>query len=241
MIRIGIAGATGRMGKAMISLLEGGHYPNLKLMRAFVSGKNPSNGKPLNESVTYEIVSESLLKNIDVFIDFTKPGATMQFLPLLREFHCPTIIGTTGYSQEQREEIKKLSESVAVLFAPNTSIGVNVLLSLLETTTKLLPKTFTPHIVEVHHNDKKDAPSGTAKQLSETIKAARDDVTIESIRGGDVIGEHTVLFLGEGERLELTHRATSRTIFARGALEAAQWIVTQKPGLYSMKDLLTGC
>ncbi len=238
MIHLAIAGAAGRMGKAMISLLEAGNYPNLKLSRAFVSEADPLREKHLNESVRYETISENSLKNIDVFVDFTEPGATMRFLPLLREFRCPAVIGTTGYSKEQKEEIKKLSESQAVLLAPNTSIGVNVLISLLESAAKLLPKTFTPHIVEVHHRDKKDAPSGTAKQLSETVKAVRGDVTVESIRGGDVIGEHTILFLGEGERLELTHRAASRTIFARGALEAAQWIITQKPGLYSMKHFL---
>lgn len=249
--RLGIAGAAGRMGKAMISELQAGNYPNLKLVGAFVSGMDPLRGKHLNESVRYETVSESSLKNIDVFIDFTEPNATLQFLPLLREFRCPAVIGTTGHSKEQKEEIKKLSESQAVLLAPNTSIGVNVLISLLENAVSLLPKTFTPHIVEIHHRDKKDAPSGTAKQLSETIREARKeilrafspqndphDVTVESIRGGDVMGEHTILFLGEGERLELTHRAASRTIFARGALEAAQWIITQKPGLYSMKDFL---
>lgn len=259
MIHLAIAGAAGRMGKAMISLLEAGNYPNLKLVRAFVSAVDPLRGKHLNESVRYETVSESSFKNIDVFVDFTEPGATLQFLPLLREFRCPAVIGTTGYSKEQKEEIKNLSEFQAVLLAPNTSIGVNVLISLLENAVSLLPKTFTPHIVEVHHRDKKDAPSGTAKQLSETIREARKeilrafspqndphfspqndphDVTVESIRGGDVIGEHTILFLADGERLELTHRATSRTIFARGALEAAQWIITQKPGLYSMKDFL---
>lgn len=253
MIHLAIAGAAGKMGKAMISLLEAGNYPNLKLVRAFVSATDPLRGKYLDESIRYETVSENSLKNIDVFIDFTEPGATLQFLPLLREFRCPAVIGTTGYSKEQKEEIKNLSESQAVLLAPNTSIGVNVLMSLLENAVKLLPKTFTPHIIEVHHRDKKDAPSGTAKQLSETIREARKeilrafspqndphDVTVESIRGGDVIGEHTILFLADGERLELTHRAASRTIFARGALEAAQWIIAQKPGLYSMKDFLEG-
>ncbi|MEK7791216.1 MAG: 4-hydroxy-tetrahydrodipicolinate reductase [Deltaproteobacteria bacterium] len=238
--RLGIAGAAGRMGKAMISELQAGNYPNLKLVRTFVSEGDPLRGKYLNESVRYETVSESSLKNIDVFIDFTEPDATLQFIPLLREFRCPAVIGTTGHSKEQKEEIKKLSKSQAVLLAPNTSIGVHVLISLLENAAKLLPKTFTPHIIDVHHRDKKDAPSGTAKQLSETIRAVRNDVTIESIRGGDVMGEHTILFLGEGERLELTHRAASRTIFARGALEAAQWLITQKPGLYSMKDFLEG-
>lgn len=236
MIRIGIAGATGRMGRAMISALK--DYPQLRLEKAFVSEKDSLNGQRLNESVVYETVSDHSLKSIDVFIDFTEPEATMRFLPLLREFRCSAVIGTTGFSAEQKEAIQKCSESIAILFAPNTSIGVNVLISLLEQATQLLPKTFTPHILEVHHHDKKDAPSGTAKQLSETIKTIRDDVKIESIRGGDVVGEHTILFLGEGERLELTHRATSRIIFARGALTAAQWLASQKPGLYSMKDVL---
>ena len=146
--------------------------------------------------------------------------------------------------RKQKKEIQKLSQLVPVLLAPNMSIGINVLLDLVQRAAELLPHKFSPHIIEIHHPHKKDAPSGTALELKKKIlRGAQDDkknIPIESLRGGDVVGEHTVLFLGPGERLELKHNATSRSIFARGALQAAQWITHQKPGLYSMKDVLEG-
>ena len=230
MITVGIAGSQGKMGSALQALLKKDDFPNLKYGISF--DKNA----PL---------SLSSAQTIDVLIDFTEPKATMSFLPILKELKKALVIGTTGFSEEEKNEIQKLSQTLPIVLSPNMSIGINVLFDLVQRATKLLPVEFSSHILEIHHTHKKDSPSGTAKKLKEEIlraSSAQDDpvIPIESIRGGDVIGEHTVFFLSAGERLELTHRATSRDIFARGALKAAEWLVHQKPGLYSMQDVLEG-
>lgn len=222
MIVVGISGSQGKMGSALQALLKKENFPNLVCSSLF--DKNA----PL---------SLSSAQSIDVLIDFTEPKATLNFLPILKELKKAIVIGTTGFSEEEKNEIRKLSQSVPVVFSPNMSIGVNVLFDLVQSAAKLLPAEFSSHIIEIHHPHKKDVPSGTALKLKNEIQRP---VSIESIRGGDVVGEHTVYFLSQGERLELTHRATSRTIFARGALKAAEWIVKQKPGLYSMQDVLEG-
>ena len=227
MTSIGILGAHGKMGQELQSLLKKGEFPNLTCAALF------DKDSPL---------SLSRAQAIDVFIDFTESKATLSFLPILKELKKSIVIGTTGFTDEQKKEIHTLSHTVPIVLAPNMSIGVNVLLVLVQRAAELLPKEFSSHIIETHHPHKKDAPSGTALKLKEEIlRSAQDDkknVPIESIRGGDVVGEHTVLFLGPGERLELKHNATSRSIFARGALQAAEWITHQKPGLYSMKEVI---
>ena len=250
MISVGILGASGKMGKELISLLLSNAYPNLILKCAFVAVQSSLKNKKITDAITYETLSLETLKNIDVLIDFSECSATLHCLPLLRELRKPAVIGTTGFSDMQKSEIKKLAEAVPVVFSPNTSLGVNALFQLVQKASQLLPKDFSPNILEIHHADKKDAPSGTAKKLKEEILRGirslggpQDDkknISIESIREGDVIGEHTVFFLSSGERLELTHRATSRDIFARGALKAAEWLVHQKSGLYDMQDVLEG-
>jgi 4-hydroxy-tetrahydrodipicolinate reductase len=151
------------------------------------------------------------------------------------------VIGTTGHSQEQRRLIEKTAQSLPVVFASNFSIGVNVLFWLTRKAAEQLGGDFDAEIIETHHTMKKDAPSGTAKTLAEILKAAKktpSEIPVQSIREGDVVGEHTVIFSGPSERLELTHRAASREIFALGALRAAKWIIDQPPGLYSMQDVL---
>ena len=229
MTSIGILGAQGKMGQELQLLLQKGEFHNLKCGALF------DKDSPF---------SLSHAKALDVFIDFTESKATLSFLPILKELKKPIVIGTTGFTDEQKKEIQKLSQLVPVVLAPNMSIGINVLLDLVQRAAELLPHKFSPHIIEIHHPHKKDAPSGTALELKKKIlRGAQDDkknIPIESLRGGDVVGEHTVLFLGPGERLELKHNATSRSIFARGALQAAQLITHQKPGLYSMKDVLEG-
>ncbi len=238
MISVGILGSQGKMGNALQSLLQEGAFPNLKCMGLF--DKNA----PL---------SLSSAKSLDVLIDFTEPKATLSLLPILKELKKAMVIGTTGFSEGEKNEIRKLSQSVPVVLSPNMSMGVNVLFDLVQRAATLLPSEFSPHILEIHHPHKKDAPSGTALKLKEEIlraSGAQDDksntqddkknVPIESIRRGDVVGEHRVYFLGSGERIELAHQATSRTIFARGALQAAEWVVQQRPGLYSMQDVLKG-
>jgi 4-hydroxy-tetrahydrodipicolinate reductase len=157
------------------------------------------------------------------------------------QYRQPLVIGTTGHSAEQRSVIEKTAEFLPVVFASNFSVGVNALFALTKRAGDIFGDEFRAEIVETHHRMKKDAPSGSAKTLAEILSKAQnitDQVPIQSIREGDVVGEHTVIFSGPGERLELTHRARSREIFARGALRAAEWVIGKPPGLYAMQDVL---
>jgi 4-hydroxy-tetrahydrodipicolinate reductase len=184
---------------------------------------------------------EPAMKNCDVAIDFSNANAITEVSAAALQHRKPLVIGTTGHSQEQRRLIEETAQSLPVVFASNFSIGVNVLFWLTRKTAEQLGGDFDAEIIERHHKMKKDAPSGTAKTLVEVLKAAKktqSEIPIESIREGDVVGEHTVIFRGPSERLELTHRAASREIFARGALHATKWIINQPPGLYSMQDVL---
>lgn len=244
MIRVGVLGAAGRMGRRLTTLLLTRTFPKLVLERAFIAPHNALIGQKLTplHPAMYEVLSLESLSNVDVLIDFSESYATLQTIPLIKELKKPLIIGTTGFSEVQKEEIKKLSELVPLVLAPNTSLGVNVLIQLIEHAATLLPQDFDVSIIETHHKDKKDSPSGTALKLKDHLERVKPglSVPVQSIRGGDVIGEHTVLFLGAGEQIELTHLATSRDIFAKGALKAALWITDQKPGLYTMQDVLRG-
>jgi 4-hydroxy-tetrahydrodipicolinate reductase len=176
-----------------------------------------------------------------VAIDFSNANAIPEICAAALQHRKPLVIGATGHSQAQRRLIEETAQSLPVVFASNFSIGVNVLFWLTGKAAQQLGGDFDAEIVETHHKMKKDAPSGTAKTLAEVLKAAKkteSEIPIQSIREGDVVGEHTVIFRGPSERLELTHRAASREIFARGALRAAKWIINQPPGLYSMQDVL---
>jgi 4-hydroxy-tetrahydrodipicolinate reductase len=181
------------------------------------------------------------MKNCDVAIDFSNADAITEISAAALQHRKPLVIGTTGHSREQRRLIEETAQSLPVVFASNFSIGVNVLFWLTCKAAEQLGGDFDAEIIETHHKMKKDAPSGTAKTLAEVLKASKKtqtEISIQSIREGDVVGEHTVIFRGPSERLELTHRAASREIFARGALHAAKWIINQPPGLYSMQDVL---
>jgi 4-hydroxy-tetrahydrodipicolinate reductase len=184
---------------------------------------------------------EQTMKNCDVAIDFSHATAIDEICRAASQQAKSLVIGTTGHSPQQRRMIEETTHSVPVVFASNFSVGVNVLFSLARKAAELLGSDFRAEIVETHHKMKKDAPSGTAKTLAETLTAGRkgeSEIPIQSIREGDIVGEHSVIFSGPAERLELTHRAASREIFARGALRAAKWIVHKPPGLYSMQDVL---
>jgi 4-hydroxy-tetrahydrodipicolinate reductase len=181
------------------------------------------------------------MKNCDVAIDFSHADAIDEICRAGLQHGKSLVIGTTGHSQQQRNLIEDAARSLPIVLASNFSVGVNVLFWLTRKAAELIGQEFNPKIIETHHKMKKDAPSGTAKTLAETLKGARksqNEIPIQSVREGEVVGEHTVIFTGPGERLELTHRAASREIFARGALRAAQWIVGKSPGLYSMQDVL---
>jgi 4-hydroxy-tetrahydrodipicolinate reductase len=222
-VRVLLIGAAGRMGKTISDLANGDSEID-------VVGQCDL-GDPI----------ESAMKNCDVAIDFSNADAITEISAAALQ-HCkPLVIGTTGHSQRQRRLIEETAKSLPVVFASNFSIGVNVLFWLTCKAAEKLGGDFDAEIIETHHTMKKDAPSGTAKTLAEVLKAAKrtqSEIPIQSIREGDVVGEHTVIFSGPSERLELTHRAASREIFARGALRAAKWLINQPPGLYSMQDVV---
>jgi 4-hydroxy-tetrahydrodipicolinate reductase len=184
---------------------------------------------------------EAAMQNCDVIVDFSHAGAIDEICRAASQHGKSLVIGTTGHSQEQRRIIEKAAESLPIVFASNFSIGVNVLFWLTRKAAELLGRDFSPEIIETHHKMKKDAPSGTAKTLADVLKTVQkiqSEIPIQSIREGEVVGEHTVIFGGPGERVELTHRAANREIFARGALRATKWIMGRPVGLYSMQDVL---
>ena len=180
---------------------------------------------------------EPAMKDCDVAIDFSNSSAIDEICRTALQHGKALVIGTTGHSPEQRQLIEETAGKLPIVFASNFSVGVNALFALTRQAAEIFGSEFAPKITETHHKMKKDAPSGTAKTLREILKETQE-VPIESIREGDVVGEHTVTFAGPDERLELTHRAGSREIFARGALRAAQWIFGKPAQLYSMQDVL---
>jgi 4-hydroxy-tetrahydrodipicolinate reductase len=207
-------------------------------------------------------LGDDIAKNLaacDVVIDFSNPSATEALSKACREAAKPAVIGTTGHSEKERGQIEEMAKSVAVVFSPNFSVGVNTLFWLTRKATEMLGEDFDLEITEMHHRMKKDAPSGTAKKLAEILCDVRKldyakdvrhgreglvgertakEIGLHSVRGGDVVGDHTVTFAGAGERLELVHKAASRETFALGALRAARWVVGKRPGLYSMENVL---
>ena len=216
-----VIGAAGRMGKTVVDLAR--NDPEVQIAALC----------DLGDSI------EPAMKSCDVAIDFSQANSIDEICRAALQHGKSLVIGTTGHSQHQRKTLEDTSHSVPIVLASNFSVGVNALFWLTQKAAELLGSDFNPEIVETHHKMKKDAPSGTAKTLAEVLKAAGNrEIPIQSIREGDVIGEHTVIFTGPGEGLELTHRAANRGIFAAGALRAAKWIINKPPGLYSMQDVL---
>jgi 4-hydroxy-tetrahydrodipicolinate reductase len=202
---------------------------------------------------------EAIVDEFDVLIDFTAPAATLAHLQLCRRHGKGMVIGTTGFDDEQKNGIKEAAAEIGVVFAPNMSVGVNLCLKLLDTAARVLGEEVDIEVIEAHHRHKVDAPSGTALRMGEVVAEAlgrnlkdcavygrqgltgeRDRATIgfETIRAGDIVGEHTVMFAAEGERVEITHKASSRMTFASGAARAAGWLMSQPAGLYDMQDVL---
>lgn len=182
---------------------------------------------------------EGAMKDCEVAIDFSQADSIDEICGAASRYRKSLVIGTTGHSQQQRKSIEETARSLPIVLASNFSVGVNVLFWLTQKASELLGSDFNPEIVETHHEMKKDAPSGTAKTLAEILKATRNsEIPVRSIREGNVVGEHTVIFVGPGESLELSHRAANRGIFALGALRAAKWVVDKPSRLYSMQDVL---
>ncbi len=215
----------------------------------------------MGSALGVETVAEldSVLDDFDVLIDFTTPEATLQHLALCQQNRKAMVIGTTGFSESQHQRIANSGETIPIVFAPNMSIGVNLCFNLLEQAARVLGDDVDIEIIEAHHRHKKDAPSGTALKMGEIVAQAldrnlqqvalygregmgeeRDRKTIgfSTVRAGDIVGDHTVIFAGLGERVEITHKASSRMTFAIGAVRAANWIADKDPGLYSMRDVL---
>ena len=264
MIKTIIAGAGGRMGGRIVQLIN--ETQDMTVVGAFEKPGHPSVGKDLGEwlglgNKGLPIVSDlkQVIDQGEVIIDFTFHSASLENLRTAAARKKPMVIGSTGFTSGEMEEIKTLCQSVPCLLAPNMSVGVNVLFKVVGDVAKALGEGFDIEILEVHHNLKKDAPSGTAMKLAQVLAQARsqdldkvavyerkgiigerkpEEIGIQTFRAGDIIGEHTVLFGGLGERIEIIHRAHSRDTFVRGALRAARWIIGQKNGLYDMHDVL---
>ena len=259
-----VTGAAGRMGGRIISIID--ETEGIELAGAVESEGSEAIGKDAGEisgigRICVEIVSslEDVMSNGDVLIDFTFPDVTLKNMEVVRKFKKAAVIGSTGFSDGQVSDLKDIAGTVPTVFAPNMSVGVNVMMKLVSQAAKIIGDSFDIEIVETHHKMKKDAPSGTAMKLGEVLAESvgrklsevgvferqgmigerkPDEIGIQTLRGGDVVGDHTVYFYGSGERLEVTHRATSRDTFATGAVRGALWIVDKQPGLYDMHDVL---
>lgn len=264
MVKIVVTGATGRMGSRITALSK--EYQGLKLAGALERKGHPDIGKDIGHilgmgdtSVLVTDTLEAIIDSADVIIDFTSTSATLNNIQLASERKKAIVIGTTGFSKDETDAIKGFAKGIPVVLAPNMSVGVNLLLKVLQDVARVLGDDYDIEIVEAHHRLKKDAPSGTALKMAQVIADAvnrnldevavyarkgligertKKEIGIQTVRAGDIVGEHTVLFGGLGERIEITHKASSRDTFARGALKAALWIAHRAPGLYDMQDVL---
>jgi len=259
-VKLAVCGASGRMGLAVVRLA---HAEGIQIVGAIVSAQSEALGRDIGElagvgnlGVAVDAHAQGGLIGADVVIDFSSPKALPEIAHTASRLNIAIVSGTTRLDAEAERMLDVAAKSVPVLWAPNTSIGVHVLKELAAAATRVLGPGFDIEIVEAHHRGKVDAPSGTATALAGAIKAARaglrevhgrdgivgpreaDEIGVFAVRGGDVIGEHTVHFLGHGERIEITHRATSRDLFARGALRAALFLAGKPPGRYTMADVL---
>ena len=264
MTRAIVIGAPGRMGQRLAALIH--EAPEMELVGAVAHAAHPALGRDIGEvagmgpiGIIVEYTLDQSLAQADVVIDFSVAEATLGYLQQTLAHGKAMVIGTTGFTTAQRQDIEQLSATGRCFVAPNMSVGVQVMFQLLRHAATLLGPAYDVEIIEAHHRTKIDAPSGTALRMGEIIAEAlrRDlaetavhgrhgvigrrsetEIGLHAIRAGDIVGEHTVIFGGMGERLELIHRSQSRDTFVRGALRAAQWLVTQPPGLYGMDDLV---
>ncbi len=264
MVRAAVAGVAGRMGSRIAQIIS--ESEDLSLAGGFERSEHPMVGRELAELIggaptglRVEGSIQGVLDRSDVVIDFTAASASLTHLGVASAAGKPMVIGSTGFTPEQVDQARKMASAVPCVLAPNMSMGVNVLFKVVADVARLLGPDFDVEIVEAHHRFKKDAPSGTAVKLAEVIAQSlgRDleqvgvfarhgiigertgqEIGVQTLRGGDIVGDHTVMFAGLGERIELIHRAHSRDNFARGALRAALWVVSQPPGLYDMQHVL---
>ncbi len=265
MIKVVVAGAAGRMGCRLVSLvrdstaltlggaLEGKSHHALGEDAGETAGSGHA-GVPITDDLA------ALMERGEVVIDFSSPQATLEHLRIVAQHRRAMVIGTTGFSASELEEVRSLARQVPCVVSPNMSVGINLICKVIGEMAKALGDEYDIEVIEAHHRLKKDAPSGTALKIAEVLAQAvsrnlgevgvyarqgligertKGEIGIQTIRAGDIVGDHTVIFGGMGERIEVTHRASSRDTFASGALRAARWVVRQPPGLYDMMDVLT--
>ena len=264
MVKLIITGVAGRVGSRILALATESEdvivtgaveQPGHSLVGTHI-GVNSGTGKP---GIIVESDLEHCINNGDVVIDFTNHAASMEHLKIVAAHHKSIVIGSTGFSEEEQNRIKDLTRDAKCVLSPNMSMGVNIMFKVLADVARILGNDYDMEIVEAHHRLKKDAPSGTALKMARILadsvgrdlnktavyhregmigERTSDEIGIQTLRGGDIVGEHTVMFAGPGERLEITHRAHNRDNFARGAIMAARWVVHQPFGLYDMGDVL---
>lgn len=263
-MNVAIIGAAGRMGTRLIhavcethgltlsGAVERDGHPQLGMDAGLIAGAG-NLGVPLTNDL------DAAVAVADVLIDFTFPEVTLHNLTVCARHGKMLVSGSTGFTPEQKQQVEEFAKAIPVVLAPNMSVGVNACFKLLKEAAKILGDDFDVEVVELHHNKKKDSPSGTAVRMGEVVAESlgRDynqvanyhregmcgerthaEIGMQTVRGGDIVGEHTVYFIGMGERIEISHRAMSRDMFARGAARACQWLQGQSPGLYDMQDVL---
>jgi len=264
MLRVAVVGAAGRMGKTLIEAVRA--VPALQLTAAIDRPESTLIGADVGElagvgRIGVNLVGDlsSVLDDFDVLIDFTHPTVTLHNLAICRQAGKAMVIGTTGFSEAERQLLVDAGQEIAIVFAANFSVGVNLCLKLLDTAARVLGDDVDIEIIEAHHRHKVDAPSGTALRMGEVVAAAlnrdlakvavygregqtgareRETIGFATVRAGDVVGDHTVLFAADGERVEITHKASSRMTFAKGAVRSVQWLEGKSAGLYDMQDVL---
>lgn len=263
MLNTVITGITGRMGSTLVRLVR--DDAEMQLSGATERAGSPAVGLDAGlatklGALEVQVVDslEKALKGAQAVVDFTSAEASLEHARICAEKGVGLVVGSTGFSAEAKAKMAAFAQRIPIVMAPNMSVGVNLVIQVAGQLAKVLGESFDVEIVETHHKMKKDAPSGTALRLAEEVAKAlgrtsedfvmaregqvgertKNEIGIQTLRGGDVVGEHTVFFFGEGERVELTHRATSRDQFGRGALRAAKWVAGKKPGLYDMMDVL---
>ncbi|MFO7831181.1 MAG: 4-hydroxy-tetrahydrodipicolinate reductase [Desulfuromonadaceae bacterium] len=264
MLNIAVTGAAGRMGARLINAVT--HAENMRLCGAIEHAGHVACGQDAGilsgcGELGIKVVDKlrTGLEQADILIDFTFPEVTLENARVCAEMGKGLVIGSTGFTPEQREELNRIGNGIGIVLAPNMSVGVNACFKLLKEAATILGQDFDVEIVEMHHNQKKDSPSGTAVRMGEIVadELGRDynkvanfhregmcgartheEIGMQTVRGGDIVGEHTVYFIGMGERIEISHRAMSRDMFARGAVRACQWLQGKEPGMYDMQDVL---
>jgi len=263
MLNIAIAGSSGRMGRALIEAVI--QAPDMRLAAALDRAGSAALGKDAGELIGAPCGTlitdnpDTALRGAHALIDFTRPEGTLAHIELCRKHKVNMVIGTTGFTPEQKQIIHAASRDIGIVFAPNMSVGVNVVFKLLEQAAKVLGEGYDIEIIEAHHRHKVDSPSGTALRMGEVVAETlgrdlaecaiygREGVTGErnpstigfaTVRGGDIVGDHTVLFAGIGERVEISHKASSRATFSMGAVRAARFLAGKTSGLFDMQDVL---